>query len=82
MKSMKTVMIEKPPGIQQDLELAGSYNFSDGGGTVYLFKSTVTNEWYEFVWKSKAWTRVKLVNAPVPRIVGKPNDEERDSAAD
>ena len=79
---MKTVMIEKPPGIQQDLELAGSYNFSDGGGTVYLFKSTVTNEWYELVWIIKAWTRVKLVNAPVPRIVGKPNDEEGDSAAD
>jgi hypothetical protein len=66
---MKTMMIEKPPEIEQDLELAGAYFFNDGGGTVYLFKSTMTNEWYEFVWKSKAWTKVKLVNAPVPQDI-------------
>ena len=66
---MNTILIEKPPEIPQDLELAGSYMFSDGGGVVFQFKSTVKNEWHEYVYKSKQWTKVQLANAPVPQNV-------------
>jgi hypothetical protein len=67
---MNTILVEKPPELKGlDLELAGSYFFTDGGGVVYTFKTTVTNEWYELVWKTKTWTKCKLVNEVVPQTV-------------
>jgi len=73
---MKTHIIEKPPEITGDLELAGAYMFADGGGTVYCFKSTITNEWYEFVWKSKKWIKCKISSARIIQNVGQKNEDD------